>query len=112
MVGATPNSLEAGSLYWRLYRALKEFAGIRSPFSVERPEVEVAWLSGAGRDYVLLVNHAPAAVSGSVLSSRGAGTVSHILPEGARPVDCVGEVWPFELPAFTGTLFEWHNTES
>ena len=110
MVGATPNSLEAGSPFWRLYRALKGFAGIRSPFSVERPEVEVGWLSGAGRDYVILVNHAPATVNGSVLTSRGEGTVTHVLPEGARPVDYAGEAWPFELPGFTGTLYEWRHT--
>ena len=96
--------------FWRLYRALKGFAGLQSPFSVERPEVEVGWLSGAGRDYVILVNHAPATVNGSVLTSRGEGTVTHVLPEGARPVDYAGEAWPFELPGFTGTLYEWRHT--
>jgi hypothetical protein len=109
-LGATPNGFEGGSPYWRLYRALKEFAGIRSPFGVERPEVEVGWLTGVGRDYVILVNHAPGTVGGDVVTSRGEGVVTHILPEGSRPVECAGDSWPFELPGFTGTLFEWHES--
>ena len=47
--------------------------------------------------------------AGRAGGSRGAGTVTHVLPEGARPVDYAGESWPFELPGFTGILFEWRG---
>jgi len=109
MLGMTPNVFEGGSSYWRLYRALKGLAGIRSPFSVDQPEVEVGCLTGVGRDYVILVNHTPNTINGDVVASRGDGEVMHILPEGAEPVDQTGDSWPFELPGFTGTLFEWRQ---
>jgi len=109
MLGASPNHLEEGSLYWRLYRALKGLAGIQSPFRVEWPEVEVGWLSGAKRDYVILVNHTSSPVSGQVTAARSEGQAIHVLPEGAKPVEHTGNTWPFELPGFTGTLFEWRH---
>jgi len=79
--------------------------------------VEVGWLGGVGRacpeqgrrDYVILVNHAPDAVQGEVIAACGDGNVMHILPQGAEPVDRAGDTWNFELPGFTGTLFEWRR---
>jgi hypothetical protein len=109
MLGVTPNAFEEGASCWHLYRALKRLAGIRSPFSVDRPEVEVGCLGGVGRDYVILVNHAPDTVQGEVVAACGDGNVMHILPEGAEPVDRAGDTWSFELPGFTGTLFEWRR---
>ena len=117
MLGVTPNAFEEGASCWRLYRALKRLAGIQSPFSVDRPEVEVGCLGGAERacpeqgrrDYVILVNHAPDTVQGEVVAACGDGNVMHILPEGAEPVDRAGDTWSFELPGFTGTLFEWRR---
>jgi endo-1,4-beta-mannosidase len=109
MLGATPNSFEGGPAFWRLYRALKGLAGIQSPFRVDRPEVEVGCLTGGGKDYVVLVNHAPGAVSDRVVASRGEGAARRILPEGAEPVEQAGGTWGFELPGFTGTLFEWRR---
>jgi endo-1,4-beta-mannosidase len=107
MLGITPNAFEDGSSYWRLYRALKELAGIRSLFTVDHPGVEVGWLSGTDRDYVVLVNHTSQTVSGSVLASHGKGQARRVLPEGPHSVVGTGNTWPFELPGFTGTLFEW-----
>jgi len=109
MLGVTPNAFEEGASCWRLYRALKRLAGIQSPFSVDRPEVEVGCLGGVGRDYVILVNHAPDTVQGEVVAACGDGNVMHILPEGAEPVDRAADTWSFELPGFTGTLFEWRR---
>ena len=110
MLGVTPNAFEDRSSYWRLYRALKELAGIQSPFTVDQPEVEVGCLCGADRDYVVLVNHAPETVSGGGVASRGKGQARKILPKGAQPVGEAGNTWPFELDGFTGILFEWRHT--
>jgi endo-1,4-beta-mannosidase len=109
LLGATPNAFEDVAFCWRLYYALKQLAGIHSPFSVERPEVEVGWLSGQDRDYVILVNHTPGAVKDDVAVSHCEGRARHILPEGAIPVEQAGEGWRFELPGFTGALFEWRH---
>lgn len=111
MLAVTPNAFEGESSCWRLYRALKELAGIQSRFSVDRPEVEVGCLTGAEKDYVILVNHTPGTVSGDVVSSRGDGGVMYTLPEGAEPVGQAGGTWSFELPGFTGALFEWRHHE-
>lgn len=106
MLGLTPNAFEDSSSYWRLYRALKSAAGIQSPFSVDHPDVEVGCLSGEGRDYVVLANHSPHTLRGTVVTSRGKGRIAQILPDGPQPVG-EGDSWPYELAGFTGTLFEW-----
>jgi endo-1,4-beta-mannosidase len=109
ILGVTPNAFEEEAAYWRLYRALKELAGIQSLFTVEQPEVEVGSLNGQDRDYVVLVNHSPRTISGNVVASRGKGRAFKILPEGSQAVGAAGNGWPFELPGFTGTLFEWRH---
>lgn len=110
MLGRTPNVFEGRSSCWRLYRALKGLADIQSPFSVDRPEVEVGCLTGEGRDYVIIVNHMPGAVSGNVVASHK-GQATRIRPEGTELVAEAGDTWPFELPGFTGALFEWRWQE-
>jgi hypothetical protein len=108
MLGRTPNALEGRSNYWRLYRALKRLAGIQSLFSVDQPEVEVGCLTGKGRAYVIIVNHTPGTVSGNVVASHE-GEATRIRPEGTEFVAEAGDTWPFELPGFTGALFEWRR---
>jgi hypothetical protein len=56
------------------------------------------------------VNHTSSPVSGQVTAARSEGKAIHVLPEGAKPVEHTGNAWPFELPGFTGTLFEWRHT--
>jgi hypothetical protein len=58
---------------------------------------------------VILVNHTPSTVSGKVVAQRGDGEAARILPEGAEPVEQAGSGWAFELPGFTGALFEWRH---
>jgi hypothetical protein len=116
MLGRTPNAFEGKSSYWRLYRALKGLAGIRSPFSVDRPEVEVGCLTGerkgspepGRRAYVIIVNHTPGTVDGNVVAAHR-GEATRIQPEGTELVGEAGNSWPFELPGFTGALFEWRR---
>jgi endo-1,4-beta-mannosidase len=109
MLAVTPNAFEDGADCWRLYRALKRLAGIQSPFTADRPEVAVGCLNGADRDYVILVNHTPSTVSGKVVARRSDGEAARILPEGAESVERAGSGWAFELPGFTGALFEWRH---
>lgn len=110
MLGRTPNVFEGRSSCWRLYRALKGLADTQSPFSVDRPEVEVGCLTGEGRDYVIIVNHTPGAVSGNVVASHK-GQATRIRPEGIELVAEAGDTWLFELPGFTSALFEWRRQE-
>jgi hypothetical protein len=66
-------------------------------------------LVSKGRDYVILVNHTSATVSGEVVAARGSGEVMHILPGGIEPVVQTDGTWHFELSGFAGTLFEWRH---
>lgn len=109
MLGAIPGAFDGHPTHWRLYRALRELAGIRPPFAVDRPEVEVGWLPGAGRGYVVLVNHTPGAVSGSLSSSLGPGRLAWLRPEGPKPLGEPGESWDFGLEGFTGAVLEWRG---
>ncbi|MCJ7739392.1 MAG: cellulase family glycosylhydrolase [Anaerolineae bacterium] len=108
MLGLVPNAFADDSPYWRLYRALKELAGIRSPFDVEEPEVELGLLSGSDRHYVVLVNHSSRNVSGTVRGSLGKGQVRQLNPGGSEAIG-EDESWHYELPGYSGVLFEWRR---
>ncbi len=109
MLAVVPNALEGDSRVWHLYRALKRLAGIRSPFGADDPAVELGCLRGAKRDYVVLVNHTPHPAAGTVRAA-GRGQAFHVAPEGAVPTGDAGDSWPFELPGFTGALYEWQRS--
>lgn len=106
MLGVMPNAFEGDFCFWRMYRALKMLANIQSPFAVEEPAVELGHLSGVERDYVILVNHTADPIGGSVVAAQS-GKASLVQPEGHQSITESGNAWPFELPGFTGALFEW-----
>lgn len=103
MLGATPNALEERSSYWRLYWALKEWAGIHSPYVVADPAVEVGLLSGVGRSYVVLTNHSSQTVEGQVVGA--ARQVTMLGADGPVAVQLQDGGWRYRLEGFSGTIY-------
>jgi hypothetical protein len=109
MLASAPNSLEGQPAVGRLYGALKNLAGIRSPYRVAGASVELGCLLGEKHDYVVLVNHDGKPVSGTVVADRGRGQAFRIAPEGPEPEEGDSEGWPFTLPGFSGAVYEWRR---
>ena len=106
MLGVTPNALEEDTHYWKLYRALKTWAGVRSPYAVTAPQVEVGLLSGSQRDYVVLVNHSASTKEGRVAVTGSALKVEQLTPDGRKSVSLQATGWEYHLEGFSGTVFE------
>jgi len=106
MLGVTPNALEEESNYWKLYRALKTWAGVRSPYAITAPQVEVGLLSGSQRDYVVLVNHSSSAKEGRVAASGNVFKVEQLTPDGRKSISPQATGWEYHLEGFSGTVFE------
>ncbi len=106
MLGVTPNSLEEGSTYWKIYRALKAWAGMTSPFTVVDPAVELGLLAGAGRAYLVLTNHSEEGKEGRVRMAGNAGRVSRLSADGCQPVEVKDGGFAYRLDGFSGTVYE------
>ena len=106
MLGITPNALEEGASYWKIYQALKTWAGMSSPFTVDDPAVEVSLLAGAGRAYVVLTNHSAAVKEGLVHIAGQAGQASALGPDGRRSVEVKDGGFPYRLEGFSGVVYE------
>ena len=106
MLGVTPNAFEGSSPYWKIYRALKGWAGIHSPYTVTDPQVEVGLLYGKGHDYVVLVNHAAGVNEGQVAVNGKASQVNLLEPAGQKQVSLKDGGWAYCLEGFSGAIFE------
>ena len=109
MLGVTPNALEEETNYWKIYRALKTWAGVRSPYTVTAPQVEVGLLSSSQRDYVVLVNHSASPKEGRVAvtgNARKILKVEHLTPAGRKAISPQATGFEYHLEGFSGTVFE------
>jgi hypothetical protein len=108
-LGSQPEAFENHETAHRLYRALREWSGLRPRVSTDQPSVEAAALTGRARGYFVLVNH-----SGEALKTR----LSTTLPvRELRRLDTAGgsalpgdqDGWNLELPAYGGAILEWRQ---
>ena len=64
-----PGVFEAPEETWRLYRALRQWAGVTPRFETDHPSVEVGALTGPGRGYAVLASHSPEVQTVTVTTS-------------------------------------------
>jgi endo-1,4-beta-mannosidase len=106
MLGVTPNAFEGDSPYWKIYRALKRWAGIHSLYEVENPGVELSLLGGGKLDYVVLTNHGMASVEGDLTFKNEPATVHLITPEGKVKAAIQSNKLHYNLDGFNGVVIE------
>jgi endo-1,4-beta-mannosidase len=108
-LGSQPEAFENHETAHRLYRALRDWSGVRPRVSTDQPSVEVSALVGRGRGYFVLANH-----SGDALKAR----VTTILPvRELRRLDTAGasalpgdkDGWNVELSPYGGAILEWRQ---
>jgi endo-1,4-beta-mannosidase len=71
-----------------VYGAVGAAAGAAPPVVCDRPEVEVALMTGEGEDVVLLLSHAPRKLTALITAERAVATVSDL--RGGAPVELGG----------------------
>lgn len=102
-----PGVFEAPEETWRLYRALRQWAGLTPAFETDHPSVEVGALTGPGRGYAVLASHSPDVREVTVTTSLPVQSVRQVTTEGTQPLTFKKGQWKLTIPAWDGAIVEW-----
>jgi len=108
----TPAAFEGRESTWTLYRALKKYAGLGSPFDCDDPRVELSLLPRSSEGYLVVVNHGLEPIRAWISSALSLEEVRELAPGGAKGVAHSADGWEVELQGFCGTVFDWRAKDS
>ena len=91
----------------KIYEAFRDWVGVKPAFRSDRPEVEVSSLKGAGRGYLVVVNHSAIAQDANILSTFSVRSYSSITPDGSKPLALQGANTKVHLGPFEAAILEW-----
>jgi beta-galactosidase len=104
-----PAAFDNGEATYRIYRAFREWAGLRPLFETDSPAVEVSGLNGDRRGYAVLANHSGRTVQTVLSSSLSLQSATLVAEEGKRPLAREGRGWRVELEPYGGAIVEWRR---
>jgi endo-1,4-beta-mannosidase len=108
----TPAAFDGRESTWTLYRALKKYAGLGSPFDCDDPRVELSLLPRSSEGYLVVVNHGLEPIRAWISSALSLEEVRELAPGGAKGVAHSADGWEVELQGFCGTVFHWRAKDS
>jgi endo-1,4-beta-mannosidase len=102
-----PGAFEQPEETFRLYRALRQWAGIAPRFETDHPSVEVGTLTGTGRGYAVIASHFPEPSGVKITTSLPIKRLQHLTPDGPLPLELKGNCWKMKLEPFGGAVVAW-----
>jgi len=102
-----PSVFEQAENTHRIYQAFREWTGIKPLFHTDQPDVEVAALQGDSRGYAVVVNHSSGSHAVTISTTLALHGLTHITPEGPKPLSLEGASWKMEIGAYEGAIVEW-----
>jgi endo-1,4-beta-mannosidase len=108
-LGSQPEAFENHETAHRLYRALREWSGVRPRVSTDQPSVEATALSGRARGYVVLANHSGDALKARVTTTLPVRELRRLDTAGSSAVPADKDGWNVELPPYGGAILEWRQ---
>ena len=109
-LGTSVNAFEKNNNVQRLYQSLKSLAKIEFIYSIDNPSLELCWLTGNRRDYVIVTNHSVDAIRTFVTASVS-GKANYLSQEGVLSLPTDGQGFNIELAGYTGCIYEWEHAE-
>jgi len=91
----------------RIYRAFREWAGVKPRFSSDQSSVEVAALSSSSGGYAVVTNHSGSAQAATITASIPLHSVARITAQNTISVDVNGATFKLELGAYDGAVLAW-----
>ena len=91
----------------RIYKAFRDWAGVKPAFTVDKPEVEATSLAGDRRGYVVLVNHSPEEQTVTVTTAIPVRALAKIGEDGPSAIRLEGASWKMKIGAYEGAILEW-----
>jgi hypothetical protein len=103
-----PAAFERPTQFHRLYRALRQWAGVMPTFETSHPSVEAGALLNPQRTrgYAILTNHSPEAHQVAVASSLPLTAVRQVTPDGVESLGLVNGKFTITVNAWDGAVIE------
>ena len=103
----TPSVFEKPENTHLIYKAFRDWAGVKPVFLSDQADVEVSGLNADHRGYVVLVNHSGQAHQTSILTTLQLRSVSRITPDGSTPLQLQGSSWKIDMQPYDTVIVEW-----
>lgn len=106
-LAGTPSAFEKPEETYRIYRAFRDWAGVKPLLRTNQPSVEVSALKGDHRGYAIVVNHSAQPYNVAVTGTIAMRSLSRILAGGPQSLALDGSTWKIDLAPFEGAVVEW-----
>ena len=106
-LASEPMAFEKDAAAYRLYRALRDWGGVRPLVSTDQRSVEATALEGPGGGYIVVANHSATAQRSRLSTRLPVRTLRRLTMEGSVTVPAAGSTWTLELPAYGAAILEW-----
>jgi hypothetical protein len=102
-----PVAFEGKDATYRIYQALREWAGVKTTVWTDDPSVEVSALNAKNHGYLVLVNHSGQSRKVSIQTSLPVRSLSRVVADGKQTVAHQQQGWPLQLDPYDGVVLEW-----
>jgi endo-1,4-beta-mannosidase len=103
----TPSAFDKPEESHRLYAAFRDWAGVRPAFRGDNPAVELSALSGAGRGYVIAVNHSFEAQKVTIRPASPVRSATRLAADGQERISLDGSGWRLDIAPYDAVIVEW-----
>jgi hypothetical protein len=108
-LGSQPAAFDGTESTHRLYRAMREWAGIRPLVATDQASVEASALTSPTGGYFVLANHEGRALRTHLDTSLPATGLRQLTEGGTVAVSAERGGWTLELPAHGGAVIQWQR---
>ena len=106
-LGNQPMAFENHEQAYRLYRALRDWAGVPVVVATDQPSVEASALQGHGRGYFVLANHSGEALKTRVTTRLAITALRQLTDTGSVALTAEQGGWTVEMPPYGGAVLQW-----
>jgi hypothetical protein len=103
----TPSAFEKPENTHLIYKAFRDWAGVKPVFLSDQADIEVTGLNTDHRGYVVLVNHSGQAHQTSVSTTLQLRSVTKIAPDGSTSLQLQGSSWKVDMQPYDTVIVEW-----
>ena len=106
-LGNLPAAFDKEENTYRVYQALRDWAGVQPRLRTSQPSVEAVSLDARDHGYVVVVNHSAKPQQATVTSALPSKSIQRITSDGEQPVSLHGSQWDLDLQPYGAAVFEW-----
>jgi len=102
-----PVAFEGKDATYRIYQALREWAGVKATVWTDDPSVEAAALNAKDHGYLVVVNHTAQTKQVSIQTSLPVQALSRVTADGKQAVTHQQSGWSLQLDPYDGAVLDW-----